>query len=566
MKKTIGFCLIILLGSLFARAAAAGLLTSAAARQYAAYTGYDDMVEFLGRLQALDGRIKVYAVGKTLENASEDRLGRDILCCLVSDPQKKGEKLLVQLQAAQHGNEQSGVDAVQQLLVQILEKKLDFLLERLDLVIFPQLNPYGNENNVRVNEQGLDMNRDHSKLETPGVEALHRVFAALHPEVTFDMHEKGDAYFKINLGTVTNMNIDARIGEFSRRVILPAAFQAAGDTPACEYLIQSTMDDLPSSGAVPEGLADPGEEIFRFSTTDVNDGRNSFGIFNTFSFIQEISGDGSIEQYRDRSRWQFAGLAAFLKTIYANAASIKAISAQCRADLVARAGSVAAGDRVHLRTIYARDPQQPVLKRKNYAKEDAAVIGYANRDIKAGESLIRADVMRPGRKPRVVETEIKNWFPRLESLVSCVRPLGYVVPGARRDVISLLQKLGVKVYGFDRGGVLAVEACQVDDVVQGTDDYVPPQRITVSFRTLQVPVQRGDCYVPLAQPAANLVPLLLEPQSDLGLIRYQAFKLAVEKNDIFPIYRVLQSPGIPFTALGDFRGLPALALGLKARN
>ena len=194
------------------------------------------------------------------------------------------------------------------------------------------------------------------------------------------------------------------------------------------------------------------------------------------------------------------------------------------------------------------------------------MIGYANRDIKAGEPLIRADVMRPGRRPRLVETEIKNWFPRLESLVSCVRPLGYLIPGARRDVISLLLKLGVKVFRFDQGGLLAVEACQVDDVVQGTDDYVPPQRITVSFRALQVPVQRGDCYVPLAQPAANLVPLLLEPQSDLGLIRYQAFKLAVEKNDIFPIYRVLQPPPFPFTALGDFRGISAMALGLKPRS
>jgi hypothetical protein len=60
-------------------------------------------------------------------------------------------------------------------------------------------------------------------------------------------------------------------------------------------------------------------------------------------------------------------------------------------------------------------------------------------------------------------------------------------------VISLLQKLGVKVYGFDRGGVLAVEAGQVDDVIQGTEDYIPPQRIAVSFLQLQVPVQRGDC-------------------------------------------------------------------------
>jgi hypothetical protein len=61
------------------------------------------------------------------------------------------------------------------------------------------------------------------------------------------------------------------------------------------------------------------------------------------------------------------------------------------------------------------------------------------------------------------------------------------------------------------------------------------------------------------------VPLLLEPQSDLGLIRFRAFNLTVEKGDIFPIYRVMQEPSLPYTALGDFRALPASLFGLKPR-
>lgn len=565
MKKTIVTCLFLAASFLSLPAATADPQTPAEERHYAAYTRYDDTVAFLSRLQARDQRLKVYAVGRTLENAAEERAGRDLLCVVVSDPKRSGDKIIVQLQAAPHGNEQSGVDAVQKLLAQIVAGKLDFLLERMDLVVFPQINPYGNENNVRANEQGLDMNRDHSKLETPGAEAMHRVFTALYPEVTFDMHEKGDAYFKINIGTVTNLNIDRRIEEYSYRVILPGVFKGVGTTPACEYLIQTTMDDLPSSGAVPEGLANPGEEIFRRSTTDVNDGRNSFGIFNTFSFIQEISGNNDLDGYRDRSRWAFEGLTAFLKTVYDSSREIRALTAQCRADLARNARSADPASLVHLRTIYARDPLQPVLKRKNYVKEDAAVIGYANRDLKAEEPLLRADLKRPGRQPRVAETENANWYPRVDSLVACARPLGYVVPGKRGDVVSLLRKLGVRVYSFDRGGVAAVEACQVEDVIQGTDDYIPPQRIAVSLLPLQLPVERGDCWVPLDQPAANLVPLLLEPQSDLGLIRFRSFDLGMEKGDVFPIYRVRQAPKIPYTALGDFRALPASLFGLKPR-
>ena len=51
------------------------------------------------------------------------------------------------------------------------------------------------------------MNRDHVKLEAAGVEAIHRVFRAWMPEVTIDVHEKGDGYYKVNIGCVSNANI-----------------------------------------------------------------------------------------------------------------------------------------------------------------------------------------------------------------------------------------------------------------------------------------------------------------------------------------------------------------------
>jgi hypothetical protein len=54
---------------------------------------------------------------------------------------------------------------------------------------------------------------------------------------------------------------------------------------------------------------------------------------------------------------------------------------------------------------------------------------------------------------------------------------------------------------------------------------------------LRVPVRKGDFYVTCVQPAANLVPCLLEPQSDFGLIRYWKYELVPETGGIFPIFR-----------------------------
>jgi hypothetical protein len=66
------------------------------------------------------------------------------------------------------------------------------LLKRMNVLIIPQANPFGNAFDVSRNETGLDMNRDHVKLEAAGVDAIHRVFRAWMPEVTTDVHEKGD--------------------------------------------------------------------------------------------------------------------------------------------------------------------------------------------------------------------------------------------------------------------------------------------------------------------------------------------------------------------------------------
>ncbi len=72
------------------------------------------------------------------------------------------------------------------------------------------------------------------------------------------------------------------------------------------------------------------------------------------------------------------------------------------------------------------------------------------------------------------------------------------------------------------------------------EDYVAPEKIDVEIRPGQVAVRKGDIYVSVEQPAANLISCLLEPQSEYGLIRYQAYKLVTEKGTIFRFIRVVK--------------------------
>jgi len=73
---------------------------------------------------------------------------------------------------------------------------------------------------------------------------------------------------------------------------------------------------------------------------------------------------------------------------------------------------------------------------------------------------------------------------------------------------------------------------------------VAPDTIAVTKKTVTVTVQRGDYYVSGAQPAANLIPNLLEPQAEFGFIRYRAFGLVPEKGALFPFLRVAKKQAL----------------------
>ncbi len=158
--------------------------------------------------------------------------------------------------AAQHGNEQSAKEAVLRIVRDLAVGELRPLLAKVNVLAMPQTNPYGNFMDVRANELDLDMNRDHVKLEAEGVRAIHRVFRAFRPEVTIDVHEKGDDYYRVSIGCVSNVNIGKDLQDFSRTVILAEVGKALKkkNTAFHEYLVTEDLGVDTSSGAARPGV------------------------------------------------------------------------------------------------------------------------------------------------------------------------------------------------------------------------------------------------------------------------------------------------------------------------
>ncbi len=335
---------------------------------YTKYTQYPELTYFLAQLDSISNQLQINIIGQTLTEPKYDLY----LCILTEEgvniPEKLNrEKPTLLITASQHGNEQSGKEAVLLLMRDIIQCKLKKYLKKINILIIPQCNPYGNLKNRRRNEQNLDLNRDHVKLESPEVEAIHRVFYRWKPEVTFDLHEKGYGYYMVEIGTISNINIDPCLQEFARKEILSSiekGLKKKGIT-FHEYLVTQPMG-IDSSAGVTYTYMELKERplMKRYSTTDINDCRNGLGIYNTLSFIQEVSSKHNLESLKERTNYHYYGIVELIKIISEKGKDINQLVRNCRKEWPLKAQVFSPENRIHLRMKYAKDPKSASFRNK----------------------------------------------------------------------------------------------------------------------------------------------------------------------------------------------------------
>ncbi|HSG48075.1 MAG TPA: M14 family metallopeptidase [Longimicrobiales bacterium] len=180
------------------------LRTRAERTDYVETTRYADVVAFLEQVAAASPRAHLATMGYTSE-------GRAIPLLVVGDvtdasPEsvRDSGKLRVYLQGNIHGGEVPGKEALLMLVRDLLREGGTRWMEELVLLVAPVYNADGNERvaltnrprqngplggmGQRPNAQGLDLNRDHMKLDSPEARSLVRMLTAYDPHVGVDLH------------------------------------------------------------------------------------------------------------------------------------------------------------------------------------------------------------------------------------------------------------------------------------------------------------------------------------------------------------------------------------------
>jgi hypothetical protein len=94
-----------------------------------------------------------------------------------------------------HGNETTGTKAILDLMHILADQhELKNLKSKLSIYILPMLNPDGAMNFTRINAQGIDMNRDVLKRESPEINYLIDSLERIKPDYCFNLHDQRNIF------------------------------------------------------------------------------------------------------------------------------------------------------------------------------------------------------------------------------------------------------------------------------------------------------------------------------------------------------------------------------------
>ena len=427
-----------------------------------------------------------------------------------------------------HGGEVEGKEAMQMLLRDLAGGSHAGWLDSLVLLIAPIYNADGNDaisvlNRTRQhgpfggvgrreNDQGLDLNRDHMKLESAEARSLARLLTDYDPHVVVDLHTTNGTRhaYHLTYAPALHPGTDPAILARSRGDWLPALTTALHDATgwhAWHY----------GNAFTPEG-GEPGWYTFDHRPRFNN---NYVGLRNRIAFLSEAYSYASFEE---RVRVTLAFVEAIL-------------------DLAARRGAelrdvVAAADRA---THDLADRRLPLRARVARGAMTEILMGEAEErlsPVSGRRYLARLPVVRPTR------TRDHTTFEGIEPERV---PAEYYVPPTLTAVIDRLALHGIRTRTLDAPTTLRGERFRVDSTrVAGQEFQGHHEReLFGAWEPAERTLPAGTVVVPTAQPLGRLVFYLLEPRSDDGLAAWNVLDRALEAEPgAYPVLRSGPGAGI----------------------
>jgi hypothetical protein len=506
--------------------AAAQLLTRAERTDYRETTRYEEVVRFMEAAAAASPRVHHTTFGYTME-------GRALPLAVVghvadaSPAAVRASGLtVVYLQGNIHAGEVAGKEYLLMLLREVAEGRHAAWLDSLVLLVAPIYNADGNERialtnrpyqhgpiggmGTRANAQGLDLNRDHTKLSSPEARSLLSLLRGYDPHVVVDLHTTNGTYhgYHLTYSPPLHPNTPDEIVRMLRGDWLPHVTRAIRAADGWDFYYYGNVPGAESPWAAGPG-AERGWYTFdhrpRFGT-------NYAGLRNRFGILSEAY---SYLPFRERVESTGRFVEEILAYAAAHAGGIRSATAAAdRESIVGRTLAVRARP---------ERSAQPVEILMGAVEEE--------RNPYSGEPMMRRlEVRRPERMP-----EYGTFAPTETAVV----PAAYYVPAELAGAVDRLRAHGVRLEPLAESVTRDVEEFRIDSTAVADQPFQGhhERRLMGAYRSVRRTLPAGTYRVPMDQPLARLAFTLLEPRSDDGFVNWNVLDDAVEGAAAYPVLR-----------------------------
>jgi len=457
------------------------------------FTKYDDMMSFLEK------RIANHQHEVTLDFVGESQKGKRIPI-LIFDRKNEDKKVKVFFQAGLHGNEPAGTEGILYLIDQILNNpQYNKLLDRITLAIIPMANIDGYEKNNRYASNGLDLNRDHTKLLAQESKYLKKAFSDFGAEVSVDFHE------------YTPFRKDyARLGKFGISNIYDVMFIYSGNLNVPKNLreyadnrfVEDAREVLRKNKLRHHDYISShkyqGSIHFKQGSNSASHSCTAFALTNSISSLIEVRGVGiGKTSFIRRVNSTFLVALSYLQTSYDNVDEVKSVISQANIDR-----------------------SFAVLKSKlKIYKKDIKVL-----DLDKSEEVNFEAVIHDKLDVTAVNTR--------------KRPKAYLIKKDQHDVIEKLILLGFKLDEIKDLSSYKVEQYLIEEYFKEKMKYegVYMQKVKSKTEEINLSVHGDWLILDMNQRKSNLAIEVLEPEAPNSFVSYSV--IPTFKGDVLPIYRL----------------------------
>jgi hypothetical protein len=501
---------------------------------------YGDVMNFINAIKTKSPYIQVSTIGKS-------PMGKEIPLVILANPAvstpeqaKASGKMVTYIQGNIHAGEVEGKEAVMMMMRDILLGSKANLLDNQIILFVPIYNADGNdkmakglrpsqenspsETGERENGQGLDLNRDAMKMETPETQGLiQNVVTAWDPQMSVDLHTTNGTWHAYSLTWAPSYLYAGEPGtyNYTNGVMLPAITKKVKENydlffgPYGDY---STREGWP---------------VNNFYTYNHHPRYivNQFGLRNRMAILSEAFAH---ERFYQRIHSTYAFVFEILD--YCNKHGKEIIQINHDAETAAVKNVVDNAGKAKKGVRYKMVPTADKLN--NFRTYD---YNYFTKPDGSKQLL---------KTGKIVTYDNVTYFGEFKDTVQSTVPRGYIIPAAMQNIVDLLKKQGAKVEVLEKDEKLSGEVFMVEKFDRSTRKFEGHNMASAEgkFETATRTVHKGDYKVDLAQPLANLIFYLLEPQSDDGLVTWNFFDAYLDQNGVntkaveFPVFKYFSWP------------------------